>query len=260
MKILEVKNLNISYYTDDGLFDAVKDMNFSIDERDAIGIVGESGSGKSTFALSVLDLLPKNQAKVTGQILYRGTDLLSLSEKELNKIRWDEISFVFQKSMSALSPVHTIGDQLYTIYRVHDKKTRSKVVKENLLKILETVNLRPEVYNQYPHELSGGMLQRCSIALSLINDPEIVIFDEATTALDVVVQEQILDMIMDLEDEFNLTRIMITHDISVVSSTCNKVIVMKDGEIKEMGRTEEVLLNPQHEYTKELLEAYINIV
>lgn len=260
MSILTVKDLNIEYITDTGNFKAVKDMNFSIEKKDAIGIVGESGSGKSTLAMCIMGLLDKQTAKITGEILYKNTDLLSISKKEMDQIRWQEIAFVFQKSMSALSPVHRIGDQLKTVYRVHDRKTKSETVKQNLLNILEKVQLNAQVYNQYPHELSGGMLQRVSIALSLVNNPEIIIFDEATTALDVVVQEKILDMIMDLEDEFNLTRVMITHDISVVSSTCNKVIVMKNGEIKEAGLTEDILLNPQSDYTKELLNSYINIV
>lgn len=259
MTILEVKDLNITYKTHDEDVHAVRNLNFKIEKQDAVGIVGESGSGKSTMAMSILQLLPRN-AVIDGNIIYKEEhDLLKMNRKELNKIRWEEISFVFQKSMSSLSPVHRVGDQLNDIYRVHDKKMSKQKVREHIIYVLKTVNLPERVYDLYPHELSGGMMQRVSIALSLVNNPEVIIFDEATTALDVVVQEQVLDMIMDVEEEFNLTRLMITHDISVVASTCNKVIVMKDGEIKEMGAVEDVLLNPQHPYTKELIESFINI-
>lgn len=260
MAILTVNNLNIQYITDEGKVHAVKDLNFTVEKQDAIGIVGESGSGKSTMALSILQLLPENIIDISGEIWYKDVNLLSLSKKELNKIRWEEIAFVFQKSMSALSPVHRVGEQLYDVYKIHDPKRNKREVKAHILKLFSKVHLPARTYDLFPHELSGGMMQRISIALSLLNNPEIIIFDEATTALDVVVQEQVLDMIMDLEEEFQLTRLMITHDISVVSSTCNKVIVMQNGEIKEMGDVEEVLLHPKHPYTQKLLDSFISIV
>lgn len=260
MSILDIRNLNIKYITDEGKVHAVKDLNFTVDENDAVGIVGESGSGKSTMAMTLLQLIPNHMVEITGEIYYNGIDLLKLSNDELNQIRWKEIAFVFQKSMSALSPVHRIGDQLTDIYLVHNPNESKEASKNHIIGILEKVNLPARTFDSYPHELSGGMMQRVSIALSLINNPKIIIFDEATTALDVVVQEQVLDVIMDLEEDFNLTRLMITHDISVVASTCNKVIVMKDGVIREMGLVDEVLVNPKDEYTKKLLESYINIV
>lgn len=259
MAILTIKNVNITYQTKDGGVPAVKNANLSIEEQDAIGIVGESGSGKSTLAMSILQLLPAS-AKIDGEILYKGKNLLTMAEEELNKIRWAEISVVFQKSMSALSPVHKIGAQMEDVYRVHDSNKSKQELKEHVINLLKTVNLPERVYSMYPHELSGGMMQRVSIALSLLNNPNILIFDEATTALDVVVQEQVLNEIMDLQEKFKLTRIMITHDISVVASTCNKVVVMYDGEILEAGLVDDVLLNPQHEYTKKLLNSYLNIV
>jgi ABC-type dipeptide/oligopeptide/nickel transport system, ATPase component len=259
MAILEIKNMNIRYSTTDGDVFAVKNANLAIEEQDAIGIVGESGSGKSTLAMAILKLLPSN-ATVEGEVIYDDKNLLSLSEEELNKIRWDEISVVFQKSMSALSPVHKIGGQMIDVFRIHDNTKSKEEIKNHIINLFKTVGLPERVYSMYPHELSGGMMQRVSIALSLINDPKILIFDEATTALDVVVQEQILNEIMDLQEKFKLTRIMITHDISVVASTCNKVVVMYDGEILEAGNVDDVLVNPQHEYTKKLLNSYLNIV
>jgi len=259
MAILEIKDVNIRYSTSDGDVYAVKNANLKIEEQDAIGIVGESGSGKSTLAMSILKLLPGN-ATVDGEVLYEGQNLLALSEEELNKIRWDQISVVFQKSMSALSPVHKIGEQMEDVYKVHDTSKSKVELKAHIENLLKTVGLPERIYGMYAHELSGGMMQRVSIALSLINNPKILIFDEATTALDVVVQEQILNEIMDLQEKFKLTRIMITHDISVVASTCNKVVVMYNGEILEAGNVDDVLLNPQHEYTKKLLNSYLNIV
>lgn len=256
--LLEIKNVNITYKVKEGDVYAVKDASLILNESDALGIVGESGSGKSTLAMSILRLLPKN-ADVKGEILYKGKDILKLDEKELNKLRWKEIAVVFQKSMNSLSPVHRVGDQLEDIYRLHGELKDKKEIKEHIIRILEMVNLPERVYGSYPYELSGGMMQRVSIALSLICDSSLLIFDEATTALDVVVQKQILDVIMDLEEKLNLTRIMITHDISVVSSTCNKIVVMKQGEIVEAGHVEDVLLNPQHDYTKELINSYLNL-
>lgn len=256
--ILQIKDVNITYKTAHENVYAVKNANFSIDERDGLGIVGESGSGKSTLAMGILRLLPKN-ASIDGEILYKGVDLLKLDKKEMDAMRWKDIAVVFQKSMNSLSPVHKIGVQLEDVYKLHTDERDQVKIKQHIVDTLELVNLPTRVYNSYPYELSGGMMQRVSIALSLINDSKLLIFDEATTALDVVVQKQILNEIMDLEEKLDITRIMITHDISVVAATCNKVIVMKNGEIVEAGLVEDVLLNPQHEYTKELLDSFLDL-
>lgn len=258
MALLEIKNVSITYNTEKGAVPAVKNASFSLDEQDALGIVGESGSGKSTLAMSLLRLLPKT-AKVEGEIYYKGREILGMPDKEFNKLRWKEIAVVFQKSMNSLSPVNRIGKQLEDVYRLHGSLKEAAAIKEHVIKCLKLVNLPERVYDSYPYELSGGMMQRVSIALSLICDSQLLIFDEATTALDVVVQKQILEEIMDLEDKVKITRIMITHDISVVASTCNKVVVMKNGEVVEAGKVEDVLLNPQHAYTQELLHSYLNI-
>lgn len=256
MPLLEIKNLNITYKTDRKEIKAVKDFSLDIDTKDSIGIVGESGSGKSTLAMGILRLLPEKTTKTTGEILFNNVDLLKLSEEELRKLRWKDISVVFQKSMNSLSPVHKIGFQIEDIYRVHKPDAKDEEIKERILQLFKFVNLSDRVYNLYPHELSGGMMQRVSIALSLIHYPKLLILDEATTALDVVTQGQILDEIMKLEEKLDLTRIMITHDISVVSSSCKKIVVMYGGCLLESGYVEDVLVNPKHPYTQGLLNSF----
>lgn len=256
MSLLQIKNLNVVYKTKGKEIKAVRDFSLNIDSEDVVGIVGESGSGKSTIAMAILRLLPSNVAEIKGEIIFNGVDLLKISEGELRKIKWKEIGFVFQKSMNSLSPVHKIGFQLGDIYKVHEPKAKDKQVKERISELFKLVNLSDRVYHLYPHELSGGMMQRVSIALSLIHYPKLLILDEATTALDVVTQGQILREIMKLEERLNLTRIMITHDVSVVSSTCNKVAVMYAGYLLEFGYVTDVLSSPKHPYTQELLNSY----
>ncbi|MDZ5472319.1 ABC transporter ATP-binding protein [Bacillus sp. 31A1R] len=255
MPILQVKNLNVTYQTKNKQITAVNKVNFSINEQDSIGIVGESGSGKSTLAMAILRLLPNRIATVEGEVYLNGKDFLKLSDEELTKKRWKEIAVVFQKAMNALSPVHKIGSQMVDIFQIHDKQLSKKEIKNRMIDLLEMVNLPPRVYNLYPFELSGGMLQRVSIAISLMHNPKLLILDEATTALDVVTQGQILENIMELEKNFNTTRMMITHDMSVVASSCKKVVVMYGGHILESGLVKDVLKNPKHPYTKGLLES-----
>ena len=179
-----------------------------------------------------------------------------MSRKELNEVRWVDISVVFQKAMNALSPVHRIGEQMEDIYHVHFPNTPKAEVKKRIYELLKMVNLSERVYSSYPHELSGGMMQRVAIALSLIFQPKVLIMDEATTALDVVTQTQILNEIMELEKTMKVARIMITHDMSVVSSTCKHVVVMYAGRIMESGKVEDVLVNPKHPYTKGLMQSF----
>lgn len=254
-RILNLKDVSVTYVNNDKRVYAVDKVSTSIDVGDSIGIVGESGSGKSTLAMAILRLLPPTTL-VDGNIEYRNTDLLNLPEDEFNKLRWKDISVVFQKSMNTLSPIHKIGDQFQDIFRVHDKSMSQSEVKELIIKKFELVNLAERVYDLYPHELSGGMLQRASIALSLLHEPPVVILDEATTALDVVTQTQILNEIKILEEKIDMTRIMITHDMSVVSTACKKVIVMYAGRLMESGLVKDVIMNPRHPYTKGLISSY----
>lgn len=256
MSLLELKNVNINYKTPLKTVYAVQDVSLSIEEQESVGIVGESGSGKSTLAMGILRLLPDNIIEVSGEALMEGRDLLSMEEKELQEVRWKEVSVVFQKSMNALSPVHKIGAQMEDIYRVHYPNEDKQVIKDRIMELLNLVNLADRVYYSYPHELSGGMMQRVAIALALIFEPKLLIMDEATTALDVVTQTQILSEIIELEKKMKIARIMITHDMSVVSSTCKKVVVMYAGRIMEHGLVEDVLVNPQHPYTQGLMRSF----
>lgn len=254
--ILDIKNVSVLYKNKDKNVLAVDDVSLQLGKGESLGIVGESGSGKSTLAMAMLRLLPNHVAEITGEVIYNGEEILHMQYGEFNKRRWKDISVVFQKSMNALSPVHKIGEQFEDIYLAHDKKVNKESIKKKVLKLFEFVNLSKRVYNLYPHELSGGMLQRISIALSLLLDPSLIILDEATTALDVVTQGQILNEIKKLEEQMNMTRIMITHDMSVVATVCEKVAVMYAGRLMEIGKVKDVLTKPIHPYTKGLIKAY----
>lgn len=254
--ILDVRDLCVSYKTGSGLVRAVEHMNLSIYEGESVGLVGESGSGKSTLAMAILRLLPSKITQVEGSVFFKGRDLLTMSSEEMTKLRWVEISVVFQKSMNALSPVHKIGEQMIDVYRVHRPDATLEEFHEKVDGLLNVVNLAPRVLDLYPHELSGGMMQRASIAMSLIHRPSFVVFDEATTALDVITQGQILKEITRLETELNLTSVIITHDISVVAETCKRVAVMYAGRLMEMGKVVTVLQKPSHPYTMGLIESF----
>ena len=256
MALLELKNVNVRYIMKDKKVHACQHVSLEIEEQDSIGIVGESGSGKSTLASAVLRLLPHRITQVDGEILYNGKDLLKLTKDEMDALRWTDLSIVFQKSMSALSPVHKVGAQMEDVYRVHFPNADKNEIKQRVYDLFKVVNLSDRVYELYPHELSGGMMQRVSIALSLLHNPRLLVLDEATTALDVVTQSQILREIMSLEQNLNVTRIMITHDVSVVASTCKKIAVMYAGRLMESGETKDVLVNPQHPYTQGLLKSF----
>lgn len=255
--MLEIENLNIAYKgqgADDVL--AIKDVSLSIKQGDSVGIVGESGSGKSTIAMSILRLLDPSKTKESGKIIFKGKDLLQMPTDEMNQLRWKDLAVVFQKSMNALSPIHKIGLQMEDVFKVHEPKISSQQIKKHILQLFTLVNLPERVYELYPHELSGGMLQRVSIALSLLHNPSLLIMDEATTALDVVTQGQILKEIQKIEKEMNMTRIMITHDISVVTSACKKVVVLYAGEVMESGLVEDVFDEPSHPYTQGLVQSF----
>lgn len=253
--ILSVKDLNVTYVNKHRRVMAVRNASFNIDKGDSLGIVGESGSGKSTLAMALLRLHDKS-TEITGEAMFEEKNLLALSNEEMNELRWVKIAVVFQKAMNALSPVHRISTQIEDIYRVHFPHATSEEIKERTLELLKLVNLPERVYNLYPHEMSGGMLQRVAIAISLLHHPQLLIFDEATTALDVVTQGQILKEILEMEKTLKTTRIMITHDMSVVATTCNKVAVMYAGELMEFGLVTDVLTHPHHPYTQGLLASF----
>lgn len=256
MAVLEVKNLTVRYETNGKSVLACDGVDLTAEEQDSIGIVGESGSGKSTLAMCVLGLLPKASTQISGEIRFAGRNLVGLSEAEYARIRWKELSAVFQKSMTSLSPVHKILRQMSDIYRVHNPSASEAECRETAERLLEKVNLPSRVCQLYPHQLSGGMLQRVSIALCLMFSPALIILDEATTALDVVTEGQILREIVRLQETERVTRLMITHNMAVVSSSCKKVAVMYAGRIVETGLTVDVLKRPRHPYTQGLLRSF----
>ncbi len=254
--LLQVNNLNVTYRNKHKDVYAVQNAGFTINKGDSLGIVGESGSGKSTLAMALLRLLPDSVAHVDGSAVFMGLDLITATEDQLDDLRWKHMSVVFQKAMNALSPVHRIRRQIEDIYRVHSPKATRTEISQRAAEMLKLVNLGERVYRLYPHELSGGMLQRVAIAISLLHKPSLLIMDEATTALDVVTQGQILNEIKRMEEVLHTTRIMITHDMSVVATTCNKIVVMYAGYIVESGSVRDVMKSPVHPYTKGLLASF----
>ncbi len=234
----------------------MENINFEVDEGDVLGIVGESGSGKSTLAYGIIKLLPLNAYFKNGQIYLFGKDIIKATSNEIKEDRWKKYSMVFQNSMNALSPVHKIGEQIKEAIRIHQPYLSQEEMKKRMEEIMEMVNLPARILKSYPHELSGGMMQRTMIALALINDPNFVIFDEATTALDVITQGQILYEVKNLVEKLRFTAMFITHDIGVVAEVCNKIMVMYAGKLMEFGPLEEVIYHPLHPYTKALLKSH----
>jgi oligopeptide/dipeptide ABC transporter, ATP-binding protein, C-terminal domain len=256
MELLEIKNMTVTYATGDRPVLALDDVSIHVSRGQSLGIVGESGSGKSTLALAVLRLLPPRVAAVSGSVKLLGEDLLAASEARLRQIRWKQLSVVFQKSMNGLSPVHRIGSQVEDIYRIHEPGASRAQIRAKVESLFSLVSLPARVYRMYPHELSGGMLQRVSIALSLLHEPPLLILDESTTALDVVTQTQILSEIIRMEETMDVTRLMITHDISVVATTCRRVAVLYAGRLMEEGDVAAVLHEPAHPYTQGLVRSF----
>ena len=256
MKLLEVKNLKTHFFTRKGVVKSVDGVSFSIDEGEILGIVGESGAGKSITGFSILGLIDEPGKIVDGEILFCGEDLVKKSKEELQKIRGNEISMIFQDPQTSLNPVITIGDQLVEAIIYHNKNISKKEAYKTCVNILELVGLpsAKKRMKSYPHQLSGGMKQRVVISMALLNNPKLLIADEPTTALDVTIQAQILYLMKKLINDFNSSLIMITHDIAVVSQLCDKIAVMYAGRIVEYGKKEDIIFNPKHPYTKGLIE------
>ena len=256
--ILEVQNLTAAFDTDDGQVTAVDGVSFSVPRSKTLGIVGESGCGKSVTAFSIMRLLPQPMGKILGgSIRLEGTDLLQCTDSMMRAIRGNRISMIFQEPMSALNPVHRIGKQLSEIYHLHRPEMSKKDTWDVSVEMLRKVGIpSPELrVGEYPHQLSGGMRQRVVIALALALKPQLVIADEPTTALDVTIQAQILDLMKSLQHEMGTSFIMITHDLGVIAETCDQVVVMYAGRVAEMGSVTQIFENPQHLYTKGLLDS-----
>lgn len=255
--LLEIKDLSVHFSGENSVVKAVDHINFSIKHGETLGIVGESGSGKSVSALAIMQLLQMPPAKiVSGEIIYKGENLLNKSKKEIQDIRGNEIAMIFQEPMTALNPLMKIGDQIMETIERHEKVTK-KESRAKALEMLEKVEIpnAKERIDSYPHQLSGGMRQRVMIAIALSCNPELLICDEPTTALDVTTQAQILDLINKLKEDFNTSVIMITHDLGVVSKVSDNVLVMYGGKSLEFGKVDDIFNNPQHPYTKSLLAA-----
>ncbi len=255
MSVLALDKLNVRFATTDGEVHAVRDLSFELGERETLGIVGESGSGKTQSVLSLLGLLAAN-GRATGGALFDGRNLLELPERELRRIRGSKISMIFQDPMTSLNPYLTIAAQMLQVVRAHERVS-TKAARARCLEMLEAVAI-PEAaarFDRYPHELSGGMRQRVMIATSLLLGPRVLIADEPTTALDVTVQAQILELMKDLKRRFDTAIILITHDLGVIAGLADRVLVMQDGELKEHGAVDDIFYRPQHEYTRALLKA-----
>ena len=254
--VLEVRGLSTSFFTDDGEVKAVRDVSFDLAAGETLGIVGESGCGKSVTALSILGLVARPGRVVAGEILFKGRDLLSIGREELRQIRGRDIAMIFQDPLSSLNPVHRIGAQIEEAMRAHDK-IAPREVRPRGLDLLRQVHVPDSArrVRDYPHQFSGGMRQRVMIAMGLSNRPEILIADEPTTALDVTVQAQILQLLRDLNRDLGTSIILITHNLGVVAGLCKRVIVMYAGEIVEEGSTEQIFDSPQHPYTWSLLRS-----
>src|SRR5690606_35279454 len=255
--LLSVRNLITEFDTDEGRVRAVDDISFSIDAGQTLGIVGESGCGKSVTAQSIMRLLPQPMGQINGgQIVFQGQDLVTLSLHQMQKIRGARIGMVFQEPMTALNPVHTIGRQLTEVILLHKKVSKDQAIRE-AVHMLDRVGIpAPDIrMTEYPHQLSGGMRQRVVIAMALVCQPELLIADEPTTALDVTIQAQILELIKELQAEMGMAVMLITHDLGVIAETSSSVVVMYAGKVAESGSVYDIFDRPTHPYARGLLES-----
>ncbi|MEM3697269.1 MAG: ABC transporter ATP-binding protein [Candidatus Bathyarchaeia archaeon] len=254
--LLKVENLVTYFYTSAGIVKAVDDITFDVKQGEVVGLVGESGSGKSVTCLSILRTVPRPGKIAGGKILFKGSNLLEKSEAEMQKIRGKEISMIFQNPAFSLNPIYTIGEQLVEILRWHTGLNKEEAV-ERVLKLLKAVRLSdPEKrFNQYPHELSGGMKQRVVIARALLCNPSLLLADEPTTNVDVTVQAQLLNLLNDLKKDFGMTILFVTHDMGIVAQLTNRVVVLYSGKVCEIAETETIFSNPGHPYTEALISS-----
>ena len=258
-KLLEIHDLSIEYRTDRGNFKAVNGVNLFVKSGETLGLVGETGAGKTTMALSILNMIPSPPGVITsGEILLDGADVLKMKKKELHGIRGKKVSMIFQDPMSALNPIETVGKQIAEVIYLHEKCSKAEAMSK-AVDMLNMVGIPSERFQEYPHQFSGGMKQRVVISIALACRPELIIADEPTTALDVTIQAQILNLLRNLKEEINTSLIMITHDLGVVAETCDRVAIMYAGSIVEIGTLKEVYNNTAHPYTIRLFKALPNM-
>lgn len=257
--LIDIKDLHVHFTSDGKLIKAVNGVNLKVNKGESVGIVGETGAGKTTTALSIIRLVQTPPGKyVNGEIIFEGEDLLKSSEAHLRTIRGNKISMIFQDPMTSLNPVYTVGDQIAEVIWLHEKVSKQEARKK-AGEILEFVGIPAERGGEYPHQFSGGMRQRVGIAIALACNPSLLVADEPTTALDVTIQAQVLDLMKKLKEELEMGMILITHDLGIVAEVCDKVAIMYAGEIVEFGSLEHIFRNPQHPYTEGLFKSIPNL-
>ncbi len=253
--VLEIKDLKIEFRSDNVIVNAVNGINLTMKEGETLGLVGETGAGKTTVARAILGILPKPQGKVNdGEIVFEGRDMLCLPEKEMKKIRGKKIAMIFQDPMTALNPIERVGDQIAEAISLHNKISSAEAIRRSM-EMLELVGIPKERYPEYPHQFSGGMKQRVVIAMALACNPKLLLADEPTTALDVTIQAQVLNLMRDLTHRLNTSVLLITHDLGVVANICETVAVVYAGEIVEYGTVRQIFNNPLHPYTRGLFSS-----
>ena len=254
--ILQVKNLHVHYITEEEEVYAVNGISFDLNEGDSIGLVGETGAGKTTTAMAIMQLIPDPPGVITdGEIYFKGSNMITNTDKENQKIRGNGISMIFQDPMTALNPTMTVGDQLVEVLRRHNKGMSKDEAKKRCIEMLEMVGVKAERFDDYPHQFSGGMKQRVVIAMALVCNPDLLIADEPTTALDVTIQAQVLDLMQKLKEQYQTSMLMITHDLGIVAEVCDEVSIMYAGQIVEYGKVDEIFYDAWHPYTWALLSA-----
>lgn len=260
MPLLSIENLKMYFFTLRGWVRAVDDISFGLEKGDSLGIAGESGCGKTSAILSLLRLLPRNGKIFDGRIKFEGKDLLELDDHQFNKnIRWKKISTVFQGAMNSLHPTIKVGDQIVESIVVHEPVSKGEAVKR-AEKLLDLVGIGASRFDRYPHELSGGMKQRTMIAMSLACNPSLVVLDEPTTALDVIIAAQVLKVIRELQQKLNLSTLLISHDLSMIAETCNRIVIMYAGKVVEQGDIVSVFKETLHPYTQKLIAAFPSVL
>lgn len=259
MALLEVNSLSIDYRTSRGVIHAVEDISFSMGKNDMLGLAGESGSGKSTLGLSLLRLVPYPGVIADGQIMIGGRNILSLSEEEMRRLRGKDVAYIFQDPMTSLNPVKRIGSHFVELITTHEPSTKNVHAIERAKKILDSLGIQSERLNDYPHQFSGGMRQRIMIGLAIALNPILVVADEPTTALDVIVQAKILDLLESLQKSYGLAVILISHDLSIILERCSSIVVMYAGHMVEYASSKELYRSPLHPYTQGLLKSIPNI-